>query len=78
MSNPQLPYWRTIAEAQEQGYTHVRVYCPQCNHTSDVSWTLVLQRRVSRESFIGNIKLRCTRCGKGPAPVVVGVQHRPP
>jgi hypothetical protein len=59
-------YWRTrtIAEAQSQGYTHLRVTCAGCGRISDIPWQLLLGRsRVTPESFIGNVPLRCQSCG---------------
>ncbi len=59
-------YWRTrtIAEAQGQGYTHLRVTCAGCGRTTDIPWQMLLGRlRVTPESFIGNVPLRCQSCG---------------
>jgi len=56
-------YWRTrtIAEAQAQGYTHLRA-CPGCGRIADVPWPLLIGRRGTiRETFLGNIPLRCQR-----------------
>jgi hypothetical protein len=38
-------YWRTrtIAEAQAQGYTHLRATCPDCGRIADVPWPLLLR-----------------------------------
>jgi len=58
-------YWRTrtIAEAADQGYSHLRLTCA-CSRITDYPFTLLLQRQgVSRESFIGNIRFRCKNCG---------------
>jgi hypothetical protein len=58
-------YWRsrTIAEAEDQGYSHLRLTCA-CGRITDYPFTLLLQRQgVSRESFIGNIRFRCKSCG---------------
>src|SRR5438876_3789886 len=46
-------YWRTrtIAEAKDQGYSHLRLTCA-CGRITDYPFTLLLQRQgVSRESF---------------------------
>ena len=41
-----IPYWhtRTIAEAETEGYTHLREHCPRCGRTTDLPWRLVLGR----------------------------------
>ena len=38
-----IPYWHTctIAEAQSEGYTHLRAHCPRCGWTTDIPWRLV-------------------------------------
>jgi len=69
-------YWftRTIAEAQAQGYTHLRATCPSCGRITDVPWPLLIGRKgTTRDTFLGNIPLRCQRCGHS-APVI-GVRH---
>jgi predicted RNA-binding Zn-ribbon protein involved in translation (DUF1610 family) len=69
-------YWRTqtISEAQAQGYTHLRAACPNCGRIADVPWPLLIGRKgTTRETFLGNIPLRCQRCGHS-APVI-GVRH---
>src|SRR6266536_6537405 len=40
-------YWRTrtIAEAQDQGYSHLRATCSGCGRISDLPWPLLLRRR---------------------------------
>jgi hypothetical protein len=51
--------WRitTIGEAQGEGYTHLRATCPKCGR---VPWPLLLGRKgTNRETFLGNIPLRC-------------------
>jgi hypothetical protein len=70
-------YWRTrtIAEAQGQGYTHLRATCAGCGRITDIPLRMLLGRpRVTPESFIGNLPLRCHRCGN-TAPDI-GVSHR--
>ena len=71
-------YWRTrtIAEAEDQGYSHLRLTCT-CGRITDYPFTLLLQRQgVSRESFIGNIRFRCKQCtGKD---VTIGVRSQAP
>jgi hypothetical protein len=59
-------YWRTrcIGEAQQQGYSHLRAVCSACGRITDIPWLLLLRRRgVTRDTFIGNLPLRCQRCG---------------
>jgi uncharacterized cysteine cluster protein YcgN (CxxCxxCC family) len=60
-------YWRTrtIAEAQSQGYTHLRVTCAGCGRITDMPLRMLLDRspRVTPESFIGNLPLRRQKCG---------------
>ncbi len=43
-------HWRTrtIGEAQEQGYSHLRATCPGCNRIADVPWPLLLGRLIER------------------------------
>ena len=69
-------YWRTrsIGEAQGEGYTHLRAACPKCGRIADVPWPLLLGRKgTTRETFLGNIPLKCQRCGNtNPA---IGVRH---
>jgi ribosomal protein S27E len=66
---------RTIAEAQSQGYRHLRVTCAGCGRITDIPWQMLLGRsRVTPESFIGNVPLRCQSCGR-TAPSI-GVGHR--
>jgi ribosomal protein S27AE len=72
-------YWRTrtISEAQEQGYTHLRAHCPGCGYTTDVPWKLVIGRRgVTRDRFIGNLRLRCSRCGPDAPDPDIGVTRQ--
>ncbi len=35
---------RTIAEAQEQGYSHLRAVCSGCGRITDIPWLLLLHR----------------------------------
>ncbi len=56
-------YWRTrtIAEAQSQSYTHLRVACAGCGRVTDIPWQMLLGRsRVTPESYV---PLRSERCG---------------
>jgi len=65
---------RSIAEAQAEGYTHLRATCPGCGRIADVPWPLLIGRRgTTRETFLGNIPLRCQRCGTTVP--MVGVRH---
>ena len=65
---------RTIGEAEEQGYTHLRATCPGCKRIADVPWPLLLGRKgTNRETFLGNIPLRCQRCGN--AAPIIGVRQ---
>jgi 5-methylcytosine-specific restriction endonuclease McrA len=69
-------HWRTrsIGEAQEQGYTHLRATCPGCGRIADVPWPLLLGRKgTNRNTFLGNIPLRCQRCGN--AAPIIGVRQ---
>ena len=69
-------YWRTrtIAEAQSQGYTHLRVTCAGCGRITDIPLRMLFGRsRVTSESFIGNVPLRCQKCGN--ATPTIGVRH---
>lgn len=68
-------YWRTrtIAEAEDQGYSRLRVTCQGCGKISDLPWPLLLRRPgITRNTFLGNIKLRCEKCGRNDP--VLGVQ----
>jgi hypothetical protein len=65
---------RTIAEAQEPGYSHPRAVCSGCGRVTDIPWLLLLRRPgVSRDTFIGNLPVRCQRCGN--AAPIIDVQH---
>jgi hypothetical protein len=70
-------YWRTrsIGEAQGEGYTHLRATCPNCGRIADVPWPLLLGRKgTNRNTFLGNIPLKCQRCGNtNPA---IGVRYQ--
>ena len=69
-------YWRTrtIAEAQAQGYSHVRATCRGCGRITDIPCLLLLRRpRISGNTFLGNIPLRCEKCGNTEP--VIGVRH---
>jgi hypothetical protein len=67
-------YWRTrtISEAQDQGYSHLRVTCQGCGKITDLPWAMILRPGITRDMFIGNIKLRCDKCGRRDP--VIGVQ----
>jgi len=53
---------RTIAEAQAQGYSHLRATCPSCGRIADVPWPLLIDRKgTNRNTFLGNIPLKCQR-----------------
>jgi hypothetical protein len=70
-------YWRTrtIAEAQADGYTHLRVTCSGCGRIIDMPWKLLLRPpRITVDSFIGNIPLCCERCGNREP--VIGVTRQ--
>jgi len=69
-------YWhtRSIGEAQGEGYTHLRAACPKCGRIADVPWPLLLGRKgTTRETLLGNIPLRCQRCGN--ATPTIGVRQ---
>ncbi len=69
-------YWRTrtIAEAQAQGYSHIRATCQGCSRITDIPWLLLLRRpRINGNTFLGNIPLRCEKCGN--AEPIIGVRH---
>ena len=59
-------YWRTrtIAEVQGQGYTHLRATCPKCGL---YCWRvlarvlLIGRKGTNRNTFFGNIPLKCQR-----------------
>ena len=71
-------YWRTrtIAEAEDQGYSHLRLTCG-CGRITDYPFPLLLQRRgVSPDTFIGNIRFRCNQCGGKD--VTIGVRSQAP
>ncbi len=59
-------YWRTrcVGEAMDQGYSHLRAVCSGCGRITDIPWLLMLRRPgIRRDTFIGNLPLRCQRCG---------------
>src|SRR5438093_9591436 len=69
-------YWRTrtIAEAQSQGYSHVRVTCSGCGRITDIPWNPLLRSpRITTATFIGNVPLKCQRCGSTEP--LIGVQQ---
>jgi hypothetical protein len=54
---------RTIKEAQEQGYTLLRLTC-DCGRITYYRFTSLLQRPgITRHTFIGNIPFKCINCG---------------
>jgi hypothetical protein len=58
-------WWRsrTVAEAMSQG-TFLRLTCA-CGRITDFPFALLLQRRgVTRESFLGNVRFKCEKCGR--------------
>jgi hypothetical protein len=66
---------RTIADAQAQGYTHLRATCPSCGRIADVPWPLLIGRKgTNRNTLLGNIPLKCQRCGN--AAPMTGVRAR--
>jgi hypothetical protein len=68
-------YWRTrtITEALAEGYSHLRATCSGCGRISDLPLPLLLRRPgITRDSFLGNIKLKCEKCGRRDP--VIGVQ----
>ncbi len=59
-------YWRirTIAEAQAQGYSHLRATCSGRGRIPDLPLPLLLRRAgISRETFLVNVPLLCQRGG---------------
>jgi hypothetical protein len=72
-------YWRTrsIAEAMQEGYTHLRVTCPSCGRTTDLPWPLLIGRKgTNRNTFLGNIPLRCHRCGNATPIIACGTNSK--
>ncbi len=66
-------YWRTrtIAEAQARA---IRISGRRVRGVSDLPWPLLIGRKgTTRDTFLGNIPLRCQRC-EHSAPVI-GVRH---
>ena len=57
-------YWRTrTVEEAMKDYAFLRLTCA-CGRITDYPFPLLLQRRgVSRDTFIGNIRFRCKKCG---------------
>jgi hypothetical protein len=57
----------------EAGYSHLRVTCAGCGRISDLPWPLLLwQPGITRDTFLGNIRLRCEKCGR--CDPVIGVK----
>ncbi len=70
-------YWRTrtIAEAEDQGYAHLRATCLGCGRISDLPWPFLVRRPgISRDTFLGNLPLRCQR--RGNAAPIIGVKQQ--
>jgi hypothetical protein len=70
-------YWRTrsIAEAMQEGYTHLRATCPSCGRIADLPWPLLIGRKgTTRNTFLGNIPLRCQKCGNSEP--LIGVRQQ--
>jgi len=68
-------FWRTrtIAEAEDQGYSHLRVTYSGCGRISDLPWPLLLGRPgIAANTFLSNFKLRCEKCGRNDP--VLGVK----
>jgi hypothetical protein len=51
-------YWRTrtIADAQAEGYTHLRATCPGCGRIADVPWRLLIGRKGGNATPIIGVK----------------------
>jgi hypothetical protein len=70
---------RTIAQAQADGYTHLRIHCQPrpagCGNIVDMPWELI---RRPPETLIGALRpfLRCTRCGAGAPEPTIGVTRQ--
>ncbi len=65
-------HWRTrtVAEAMQDGYSHLRATCPGCGRITNIPWKLLLRPpRITAESFLGNLPLKCQRCGD-TAPII--------
>jgi hypothetical protein len=60
----EIDYWRTrTVEEAMKDYAFLRLTCA-CGRITDYPFTLLLQRRgVTRDTFIGNIRFRCKKCG---------------
>jgi hypothetical protein len=72
----QNTFWRTrtIAEAQAQGYSHVRATCSECGRITDIPWGLLVRPpRITTDTFLGNLPLKCQRCGS--VSPLIGVRH---
>ncbi len=70
-------YWRTrtVGEAERQGYTHLRATCAGCGRIADLPWPWLLRRKgTTRDTFLGNIPLRCAQCGN--ATPILGVRQQ--
>jgi hypothetical protein len=52
----------------------LRATCPSCGRIADVPWPLLIGRKgTNRKTFLGNIPLKCQRCGN--ATPIIGVKH---
>jgi hypothetical protein len=70
-------YWKTrsVGEAMGQGYAFLRLTC-SCGRISDYPFPLLLQRKgVTRDTFLGNIRFKCQKCGS--AEPSIGVHSQP-
>jgi hypothetical protein len=47
----EIDYWRTgtISEAQDQGYSHLRVTCQGCGKITDLPWAMILRPGITRD-----------------------------
>jgi hypothetical protein len=70
-------YWRTrtVAEAMQDGYSHLRATCSGCGRISDIPWPLLFRPpRITTATFLGNLPLKCQRCGNTEP--VIGVTRQ--
>ena len=59
-----------VRQAMQDGYSHLRATCPGCGRITDIPWKLLLRPpRITAESFLGNLPLKCQRCGS-TAPII--------
>jgi hypothetical protein len=60
-------HWRIriISEAQSEGHSHLRVTYSGCGKITDLPLPMILRRSgITRNTLLGNIKLRCAKCGR--------------